>query len=163
MKKVNSKGFTLIELLIVIALIAVIAGATFVALDPLTRFKDSRDARRWSDVASILSAIKIDQVDNKGAYLPAIDLAASGTVFMIANGTVGSGCDTDCDAVAAADDCVDLSGLVTNGKLGVLPISPKSNGDWAANITGYTLIKTAAGAITIAACEGENSVISVTR
>jgi len=40
MKKANSKGFTLIELLIVIAIVAVIAGATFVALDPLTRFRD---------------------------------------------------------------------------------------------------------------------------
>ena len=40
----SKKGFTLIELLIVIAIIAVLAGAVFVALDPLTRFRDARNA-----------------------------------------------------------------------------------------------------------------------
>ncbi|HOZ55831.1 MAG: hypothetical protein BWY51_00639 [Parcubacteria group bacterium ADurb.Bin316] len=165
MKKANSKGFTLIELLIVIAIVAVIAGATFVALDPLTRFRDSRDARRWSDVSTILSAIKVDQVDNRGSYLAAIDTAATGTVYMISSSQSGSG--TGCSATCAGGNttaCINLNGLVSNGKLGVLPVSPKSSGDWGAeDITGYSLKILDSGAITISACEGENGLISVTR
>ena len=42
-------GFTLVELLIVIAIIAIIAAVIFVALDPLTRFQDSRDSARWQE------------------------------------------------------------------------------------------------------------------
>ena len=57
-KKIRSRlqGFTLIELLIVIGIIAVLAAATFVALNPLTRFQDARDARRRTDISAVLSA-----------------------------------------------------------------------------------------------------------
>ena len=61
-----NKGFTLIELLIVIAIIAILAAVVFVSLDPLTRFQDARDARRWTDVDAVLSAMKLDQVDQGG-------------------------------------------------------------------------------------------------
>ncbi|EKD47532.1 MAG: hypothetical protein ACD_66C00019G0006, partial [uncultured bacterium] len=44
----TKKGFTLIELLIVIAIIAILAAAIFVALDPVTRFQEARDARRYN-------------------------------------------------------------------------------------------------------------------
>ena len=69
MQRNNKKGFTLIELLIVIAIIAVLAAAVFVALDPLTRFSDARDATRASDITQILSAIKIDNT-NTDAFSP---------------------------------------------------------------------------------------------
>jgi len=153
MKKNNSKGFTLIELLIVIALIAVIAGAVFVALNPLQRFQDSRDARRWSDAASILSAIKVSQVDNRGSYISAITAAASNTPLMI--GTAASGCNNaNCTAVTASANCVNLSELVTKGYLGSIPVSPNENGSWDATLTGYTLTRASStGAITIKACE----------
>lgn len=63
----SAKGFTLIELLIVIAIIAILATVVFVALDPVTRFADARDSRRWSDVNNILTAIHEYIVDNDGA------------------------------------------------------------------------------------------------
>lgn len=63
----KSKGFTLIELLVVIAIIAILATVVFVALDPVTRFVDARDSRRWSDVNSILTAIHQYIVDNDGS------------------------------------------------------------------------------------------------
>ncbi len=62
-----SKGFTLIELLVVIAIIAILATVVFVSLDPVTRFADARDSRRWSDVNSMLTAIHEYIVDNDGA------------------------------------------------------------------------------------------------
>ncbi len=156
MKKTNVKGFTLIELLIVIAIIAIISGAVFVALDPLTRFKDSRDARRWSDVSSILSAIKVNQVDNKGAYAAAISSEASSTWLMI--GTASSGCNANCASVLASSDCIDLTELVTRGYLGSIPVSPNESGSWNSSLTGYAFYRASStGAITIKACEVGNA------
>jgi len=157
----SSKGFTLIELLIVIAIIAVIAAVVFVALDPLTRFKDARDSSRWSDATAILSAIKLDQVDNGGTYLSAISIMTAGNVYMIVDGSVSTGCDdqnSNCDTNVSSDSsCVDLIGLVTEGYLGDIPVSPNGLGTWTSSITGYTLQRDTTGIISVRACESENS------
>ncbi|MCK5591228.1 MAG: prepilin-type N-terminal cleavage/methylation domain-containing protein [Candidatus Pacebacteria bacterium] len=151
----KEKGFTLIELLIVIAIIAIIAAVVFVALDPLTRFQDSRDSSRWTDASAILNAIKVDQVDNGGAYLAAITALTAGTSYMVGDGT--SGCDASpCDVTVGANNCVDLTDLVTEGYLGSVPISPNGGGTWSASTTGYTLTSDATGIITVQACESEN-------
>jgi len=146
-----SRGFTLIELLIVIAIIAIIAAVVFVALDPLTRFKDARDTQRWNDVTSLLGAIKIDQVDNAGSYLTAIADAADGTYKI---GTAATGCADACTAVTPAAACINLTGLVTEGYLGEIPTDPT---DGTATETDYYLIKAATGMITIGACDPENA------
>jgi len=158
------KGFTLIELLIVIAIIAIIAAVVFVALDPLTRFQDARDSVRWSDVSALISAIKVDQIDNRGYYAYGIQYDTSGvavvagTEYMISNATTTSGCNaTACAAVAATDDCVNLNELVTDGYVGSLPISPNGTGSWSAALTGYYMIYNSAGSITITSCEAENT------
>lgn len=152
-------GFTLIELLIVIAIIAIIAAVSFVALDPLTRFQDSRDAARWSDATAILSATKLDQIDNGGQYLSSVANATAGEVYMI--GTDTTGCDdqnAQCDVAVDGDtNCVDLSGLVTDGYLGEIPVSPNGTGSWTTGTTGYTLMRSSTGSITIQACESENT------
>jgi prepilin-type N-terminal cleavage/methylation domain-containing protein len=170
MKKVtNKKGFTLIELLIVIAIIAILAAVAFVALDPLTRFKDARDSRRWSDISALMSAIKVDQVDNRGHYttnINAIPAASSSWVFMIGTGTSGcNGMDASCDTdVTTSTNCIALAELVTEGYLGALPISPNGDGTWAASSTGYTVQKNSNGSLTIRSCESENAdEISVVR
>ena len=163
-KKNNHTGFTLIELLLVIAIISILAATIFVALDPLRRFQDSRDSRRWSDANGILSALKIDQIDNRGRYLASVSsipAASSSEVFMISNGVVVSGCAGEnayCDTGVTDDDnCIDLSGLVTEGYMADVPISPDGEGAWSASTTGYTLSKSTQGFITIRSCESENS------
>ncbi len=156
----NKKGFTLIELLIVIAIIAILAAVVFVALDPLTRFRDARDSSRWSDVSGLISAIKIDQVDNGGSYIAAITDMSNSEVYMI--GSCGSGatvagitdyCDTDPTQVA----CVDLSGLATEGYIASIPLSPNGGGTWTTSTTGYTIEKRGNGILFVRACESENS------
>lgn len=159
-------GFTLIELLIVIAVIAILAAVAFVALDPLTRFRDARDARRWSDISAIMSAIKADQVDNRGSYLTAVTNMTAGQVYMV--GTDAAACNTynaNCDVAVPADgNCVNLAGLVTAGKMGAIPTSPNGAGTWTAGHTGYTLQRDTTGIITVTACESENtSNISIAR
>jgi prepilin-type N-terminal cleavage/methylation domain-containing protein len=155
-KRTNNSGFTLIELLIVIAVIAILAAAVYVALDPEKRFKDSRDTRRVSDVNQLLSAIKVHQVDNKGKYLDKIEAMTAGTTYMI--GTANIGCNATCDTpVVLTGSCVDLTGLATAGYFGSAPISPNGSGTWSAGLTGYTLKRSANGIITAAACESENT------
>jgi prepilin-type N-terminal cleavage/methylation domain-containing protein len=155
----NRKGFTLIELLVVIAIIAILAVVVFVALDPATRFADARDAVRASNTNEILSAVKIDQVDNGGAYLTAIGALTDDEVYMISDTTTG--CDDQnayCDSDVTSDThCVDLEGLVTEGYLGAVPVSPNGTGTWTSSITGYTLESNATGTVQIRACESENT------
>jgi len=157
MTKQTSKGFTLIEFLIIIAIIAILSAVVFVALDPLTRFQDTRDSRRWSDITSILDAIKVDQVDNGGSYLSAINTATTSEIFMIAANSNTTGCNTNCASVTDADNCIDLSGLVTEGYLAEIAISPNGAYEWNASTTGYTISRSTTGAITIEACEAENT------
>ncbi len=159
----SRQGFTLIELLIVIAIIAIIAAVVFVSLDPLTRFQDARDARRWSDITAVLGAIRVDQIDNGGAYASAISGLTVDIYYVI--GTAGGGCDTTCGAQTTQAACADLiSGaddLVTEGYLASIPFDP-SNGS-AVN-TDYYIMRATNGLVTIGACDPEGgSAISVAR
>jgi prepilin-type N-terminal cleavage/methylation domain-containing protein len=172
-KNNNKSGFTLIELLIVIAIIAILASVVFVALDPLTRFRDARDSSRWNDATSILSAIKIDQVDNGGSYLYGVNTDASGSAvitataeyYMISNASTTSGCNATCDQTpSATDHCVNIQGLVDEGYLASLPVSPNGTETWTSALTGYYMRQYSTGAIEVGACESENtSSISVTK
>ncbi len=160
-------GFTLIELLIVIALIATIASVAFVALDPLTRFRDARDSARWADISAVLSAVKVAQVDNGGAFIDAVTAMSATTTYMVgtcSTGATASGVTNVCDVDPDSADCVDLAGLVSGGYLGAVPISQNGEGSWSESITGYTIEKSGTGIITVAACESENTdSISITR
>ena len=151
--------------MIVIALIAILAGVVFVALDPAKRFGDARDSSRWTDITAILSAIKVDQVDNGGSYIASVTSATAGTNYMISGGATVTGCDLTCDAVIAdGANCVDLSGLATEGYLPNVPISPEGTGSWSTTYTGYYMTKNANGSVTVGACESENvAAISVTQ
>ncbi len=160
----SKKGFTLIELLIVIAIIAILAGVVFVSLDPLKRFQDARDAARWTDTTALLSAVKVDQVDNGGSYLtPNITALTAGTNYMI--GTAVSGCNVvACSAVVASANCVDLTSLSTQGYLGKIPVSPNGVGTWTNALTGYYLSRNTNGSLTVGACDAEGgAAISVNR
>ena len=157
----NKKGFTLIELLIVIAIIAILAAVVFVALDPLTRFQDARNARRWSDADAVLSAIKLDQVDNGGSYHANVSGMTAGTTYMVVDG-VGSDPTGICGL--AGDNRVNLDFLVTEGYLGDVPVSPNGTGTWTSGTySGYTMSRSATNALTITACETEGGTVTITR
>lgn len=69
----GARGFTLIELLVVLGIIAVLFAVVLVAVNPGRRFAEARNARRQSDVRSILEASLAYTVDNRGTpppYLP---------------------------------------------------------------------------------------------
>lgn len=155
----TNKGFTLIELLIVIAIIAILAAAIFVALDPVTRFQEARDARRYNDLNNVLTAVVTDQVDNGGTYIAAVSGLTDDLFYTI--GTDGAGCDAGCTAQVTQAACADLTGLVTEGYLGSVPMDPSTG---AATKTDYYISKKANGTVEVGACDPEGgAAITLTR
>ncbi|OGF26849.1 hypothetical protein A2303_01735 [Candidatus Falkowbacteria bacterium RIFOXYB2_FULL_47_14] len=151
----NNKGFTLIELLIVIAIIAALSALAFVALNPLARFQDSRNTKRWTDVNMLVSALKLDQVDNGGLYLGDIEDLTVGNYHMIGKGN-------DCSVITCFNPtvelqtvCIDLSELVDEGYLPDVPIDPNADGA-DEEYTYYYLSKTSSSTITVGACSEES-------
>ncbi len=160
MLKINKfrKGFTLIELLIVIAIIATLAIVVFVALNPAQRFKDARDAKRVSDIDTLLTAIHASIVDNKGTLPSGLSSGMSETQL----GTGGSGCAIatgGCSVVATA--CVDLTTPMVK-YLKSMPIDPTTT--FTAAKTGYSVTVDANNIVTIKACGTEGSTnLSISR
>jgi hypothetical protein len=117
-----------------------------------------------------LSAVKLDQIDNGGSYLTSIGNLAAGDVFMMVNGaTMITGCDdqnANCDTNVTDDaDCVNIAGLVTEGYMDAVPVSPSlssivtwDDGSGASDEgSGYTLSISSTGIATVRACQSEYS------
>lgn len=64
----KEKGLTLIELLIVIGILSILMGAIIAAVNPARQFAQARNSQRWAHVSSILSAVYLNIVDNKGTF-----------------------------------------------------------------------------------------------
>lgn len=152
-------GFTLIELIIVIAVIALLAATTFVAVDPAKRIGQARDAQRWQDVTAIADAIKLYMADNNGTFptttsaIP--DMGRGGYEIMVLGSAnlSGSLCYPDPNFVIETVQGVSLSNLVPT-YLPTMPINP--SGIVAGGVTGYGvgyyLDRDDNGRLTIGAC-----------
>lgn len=139
----KQEGFTLIELLIVIALIAVLAGAVIIALNPARQFSLARDSERWSHVSAIAGAITQKTAENRGVWACAA-LTVSTTLEMASGGAAGTYDIAPClvpDSVASLpfDPQTALAGYTS-------PTNYK---------TGYTITRAADGRVTIAAPDAE--------
>ncbi|MDD2807542.1 MAG: prepilin-type N-terminal cleavage/methylation domain-containing protein [Patescibacteria group bacterium] len=147
----KKKGFTLIELLIVIAIIAILAAIIYVAVDPVRRLSEARNAERWSSVNSILNAVLKYTVDNQGVLPSNLSAATAGNYYVL--GTAGSGCNTTCTAQATQAACLDLSNNLVSTYLASMPIDSKTGS--AAN-TDYYIMKSSTGRIMVGACDAES-------
>lgn len=135
-------GFTLIELLVVITIIATLAVVVFVALNPGARLIAARDARRTSDVDSILTAIHEDIVDSKGVS-PLTDTAEHQLGTATSSCTISTG---GCNVTA--DACLDLSSALSK-YLKSIPTDPLNG---TAATTHYSVQQDANGLVTVRAC-----------
>lgn len=143
------RGFTLIELLLVIAIIAILVVTVFVALNPVKRFQQARDARRQTDVESILTAIHLYISDNSGSYPTGMSAGMAETQL----GSAGSGCATTsdgCNATPAA--CLNLATPLAP-YLKTIPIDPSLSS--SSTTTNYTVVANSNGIVTVRGCGTE--------
>ncbi len=155
-KKLNlasKQGFTLVELLLVIGIIATLAVVVFVALDPAKRFADARDAKRTSDVETILSAVHQFVIDNKGGF--PVDFSTEDVMIGISSTECAINTPR-CNLSSSA--CVDLS--VLSKYLKTVPFDPQTGSEAT---TQYAISKDANGLVTVKACAAEGGDISVSR
>jgi prepilin-type N-terminal cleavage/methylation domain-containing protein len=144
----SKKGFTLIELIIVITVIALLAAAVFVAIDPIRRLHESRNARRWSDVTTVLEGVIKYTADN-GSHYSVVSGLTAGQYSQI--GTAGSGCDSGCTAQTTQAACADLSSIGAQ-YLGSVPRDPSSG---TAAETDYYISRGSNNDVTVGACDPE--------
>ncbi|HUC01619.1 MAG TPA: LamG-like jellyroll fold domain-containing protein [Candidatus Paceibacterota bacterium] len=74
------KAFTLIELLVVIAIIAILAVVVVLTLNPAELLRQSRDANRVSDMATLVSAVNLYNTDQSGGS--GFNLGSPNTVYV---------------------------------------------------------------------------------
>jgi prepilin-type N-terminal cleavage/methylation domain-containing protein len=126
------KGFTLIELLVVIALIAVLAVAVILALNPAELLKQGRDSTRVSDLANINSALSLYFVDvssptqgtSTNCYVHASSSASCGSRFTGSPTTVTS---TSQAVNGTGWIPVNLTAISSGSPLPRYPIDPTNN------------------------------------
>lgn len=155
MKKFNKQGFTLIELIIVIAIIALLAAATFVAVNPAKRIGDANNAQRWSDVTAIADAWMKYVVDNNGT-----NATTTGCLSDNINCTVsvyGGTSSTMTCAASPTHGHIWLDNLVTEGYIGSIPYDPSSAYVDGTTSTNYYFHKDANNVIAVGACNTYNS------
>ena len=143
MKKIlRPKGFTLIEVLLVVVIISILAAIVIVAINPAAQIEAANDAKRRNDVRVIMDAVSQYAIDNDGDYPTGI----TGSAVKMTNTT--------------ADICSDL----VEDYISEMPVDPVEGSytDCDTYDTGYTILKTAGGRITIAAPEATET-ISITR
>ena len=156
--KKNRAGFTMVELIIVIAIIAILAGIVFVAINPAKRFAEARNAKRWTDVSNLLDAILKYQVDNSGVHATGVP-SGDGLNYLI--GTDAGACSTTTCGVALQSACKDLTPGIAPDYIGEIPKDLK---DGTTTKTLYYISQNTAGRITIGACAPElGAAIKITR
>lgn len=156
----NKKGFTLMELIIVIAVIALLAAATFVAVDPAKRIGQARDAQRWQDVTAIADAIQLYMADNSGTFPTSTDnvlvmFGLNAYYYLLGIGTGGDNFDSDL-CVNHQDvepgGGVLLSNLVPN-YLPTMPVDPSGLKNGNKTIGYYIKFNGSLNKVIIGACE----------
>lgn len=132
------KGFTLVELLIVIAIVAVLATATIVVLNPAELLAQARDAQRIADLDNLRTALGlyVISVTSPNLCQAATNNGCSAGGRCTGDPGVGNGpfATTTCAAIVTTRTVgnagwvdVDLTTIPGGSPVSILPIDP-SNG-----------------------------------
>jgi prepilin-type N-terminal cleavage/methylation domain-containing protein len=120
------KGFTLIELLIVIAILAVLATAVILVLNPAELIKQARDSTRISDMSTLNSAIALFLSDQASSTWSSIVNCTSGTTAP--SSTTSVACTTN--GAMSIDNTgwvpINFNSITTGAPLSRLPIDPNN-------------------------------------
>ncbi len=64
----KKSGFTLFEIIITVGIIAILAGATIMLINPAQQMARARNVQRQSDINFILNAVGQNIADNRGTF-----------------------------------------------------------------------------------------------
>ena len=135
------RGFTLIELLIVIGILAILAVAVVLILNPAQLLAQARDSQRISDLGSVKSAI--------GLYLTTASSPTVGTnvtctaAACSTGGPFGSETITSSTIVTGGGWVqIDLTGATGGSPLSALPLDPTNSGSYFYAYKGDNTTKT---------------------
>ncbi len=132
----DTKAFTLIELMIVMAVIALLAVVSFIAVNPSKRIGDAKDAVRSSESISIKKAIE-QAIAQDNTILEHITIPANQPYMLITeNGDDSGTC--DCDTLDRSIARVDIAGLFKSYFGDNIPRDEEATGD----DTGYYILRT---------------------
>jgi prepilin-type N-terminal cleavage/methylation domain-containing protein len=126
---IAKKGFTLVELLIVIAILAVLAAAVVIVLNPAELLAQSRDSQRLSDMDTLKNAVA---VYISQATTPALGTCTGGGCCMV--GTAGPFTNAVCvtrtgtatDGAATNWIDINFNGLPGGSPIPYLPKDPSN-------------------------------------
>lgn len=115
----QKKGFTLIELLIVIGILAILATAVVLYLNPAQILAESRDTQRMADLQSVISAISLTQnTDPTAKFCENVGDCGTGTPANVGPLTTAGTCNPfsggDC-AVIGGSTAVATTSRAVNG------------------------------------------------
>lgn len=146
----KQRGFTLLEVLLVLAILAILAGIVIIAVNPGKQLGDSRNAQRQADVTTILNGVYQYSLDNNGA-LP--------------SGVTTTSTEICATGAASCANLIDLSTVTSSEQyITSIPKDPQCSATCATNGTGYKIMKSSDGRITVSAPAAEsNKTISATR
>ncbi len=135
----RSRGFTLVELLVVIGIVGILLSITLVAINPARQFAQANNAKRSADIANLLNAITQLKVDKRGT-LP-VEVPTGAVAF-----------------ASTTSNMPDLCNAIVPTYIAALPTDPTTGVFTSCNATfdtGYNILQTTEGRITISAPDAE--------
>ena len=143
-RRTSSPGFTLIEILLAIGILAILATAAIIAINPARQFAQARNTQRWNDVHAIMNAVYQYAVANKGLLPPEIPLAGEALAEVCVQ-----------DAISCAT-MVGVPSLTDNARyLTAFPTDPACPDACTAYGTGYAFTTTVDGRVHVVAMQAE--------
>lgn len=142
MQKNKQTGFTLVEMLVVIALIALLATAVLVSVNPARQFKFARDTERKAHMATILNAIGQNMAEHGGKLVcgSASSYSFPPTLAVIASSS-------------SDPDAFDLAPCLVPTYLIKIPVDPSASGTHYISASdynsGYRITEDSLGHVTL--------------
>lgn len=139
----RTRGFTLIEILLAIGILAILATAVIIAINPARQFAEARNTQRWGDIHAIMNATYQYATGHKGA-IPSEILSGS------------SPYDICLPDASSCSTMIGLPSLTENAKyLTAVPVDPSCPDECGSNSTGYSISKNDDGRIHVIAPHAE--------